>query len=469
MNKSNKISAFALLAISLVAIFTPDIGPTSRFLTVEVQSDNQQRGLQASTPAPTPPPGMGFSCPLGQEAFSVDWKGVSVSSTLTTQTVTFANGMSVTMTIRNTGSARATKWGKDAAGYITFTVKTTCDASDIIIPNSASYPEYPDDYSTMELTFDRELEGLFISISDVDSGGNDADAVRIRFYDAAMASVPTTFSMTGFVREVDGYGFAPAKNLAAVNPGFAASLYARANGAIKTISLDQSLFCFKNTGLAAQRTIYPALDFAYCAPTMAPTPGPTETPTPGPTDAIDPVPAGVVIADALPSPVEIPTPLPTLPPTANSVFTAGVNGDPLIMGLSGQLFNFDGRSGAWFSAISSPSFQWNMKVQRYDSCPSHSDNFVSGVGLTFKKGWKKQRIEVNVVDSHNVDAGCGADTEVHCLGSGSLELIIDGVKHIVGGDYTFKDGTGRVVVFNTFHQCTYHHEWVLYSHMRPST
>ena len=94
-----------------------------------------------------------------------------------------------------------------------------------------------------------------------------------------------------------------------------------------------------------------------------------------------------------------------------------------------------------------------MKIQEYETCPSDSNNFVSGIGLTFKKGWKKQRIEVNVVNSYNVNVGCGADSVAHCLGAGSLELVIDGVKHIVGGDYTFKDGTGRIVVFNTFHQC----------------
>ena len=38
--------------------------------------------------------------------------------------------------------------------------------------------------------------------------------------------------------------------------------------------------------------------------------------------------------------------------------SGGSNGDPIIMGLSGQVFKFDGRSGAWYSGISAPSFQY---------------------------------------------------------------------------------------------------------------
>lgn len=134
---------------------------------------------------------------------------------------------------------------------------------------------------------------------------------------------------------------------------------------------------------------------------------------------------------------------------------AGVNGDPLIMGLSGQLFKFEGRSGAWYSAISTPSFQWNMKLQTYESCPEHSNNFLSGVGMTFfKKGSSRKRIEVSVTNPYNVGVGCGGLSLSHCLGAGSLELVIDGVKHLIGGDYKFHDGTGRVVAFNTFHQCS---------------
>jgi hypothetical protein len=147
-----------------------------------------------------------------------------------------------------------------------------------------------------------------------------------------------------------------------------------------------------------------------------------------------------------------PTIAPILPSSLSNVIpfnNGGVNGDPLIMGLSGQVFKFDGRSGAWYSGVSTNNFQWNFMTQYYEKCPKDSNNFISGVGVTI--GTRK--LQVIVANPYNVDVGCASDTNKHCLGGGSLELIIDGVKHVVGGDYTFKDGTGRIIAFNTYHQC----------------
>ena len=138
--------------------------------------------------------------------------------------------------------------------------------------------------------------------------------------------------------------------------------------------------------------------------------------------------------------------------------TPGVNGDPLIMGLSGQLFKFDGRSGAWYSAVSSPSFQWNMKIQEYDGCPAESNKFVSGVGFTlFKKSGlgspvPAHKIVVNVVNEYGVKTGCGTEA-TNCLGNGSLEIFIDDKKYVYPGDYQFKDNSGRVIAFNTYYEC----------------
>ena len=431
------MSAFALLAISLVAIFYPDVGSTSsRFLHADdQQEDGLLRGLQAITPAPTPPPGMGFSCPTGQSAFTVDWRGVKVVKNAPTQTVTFANGMVVTLKVTDTSPSKATEWGKDPSGNLIFTVAMTSSASEIVSPTGGSNPNYPSGFSTMEMSFDRELQGLYISISDVDSNDANADAVRIRMFNAAGQRVGTLISKTGEIAVKGDFGYEPRANIAATNPGYEASLYAKAQGPVKTIALDQSLFFFKanKAGTFPTRTIYPALDFTYCAPTPAP------TPSPGPNTS------SVV-------PVCIPVPDPRITPAP---FSGGVNGDPLIMGLSGQLFKFEGRSGAWYSAVSSTSIQWNMRIQSYENCPSDSNSFVSGVGLSFKTGSSERNMEVSVPNPYNVNVGCGAGSKEYCLGAGSLEMTIDGVKHIVGGDYTFKDGTGRIIAFNTFRACTY--------------
>ena len=455
------MSAFALLAISLIAIFYPDVGSTSsRFLNADEQQEDGLRGLQAITPAPTPPPGMGFSCPTGQSAFTVDWRGVKVVKNAPTQTVTFANGMVVTLKVTDTAPSKATEWGKDPSGNLLFTVAMTSSASEIVSPTGGSNPNYPSGFSTMEISFDRELQGLYISISDVDSNDANADAVRIRMFNAAGQRVGTLISKTGEIAVKGDFGYEPRANVAATNPGYEASLYAKAQGPVKTIALDQSLFFFKanKVGTFPTRTIYPALDFTYCAPTPAPTPSPVTN-----TVAVVPVPVPATPVPVPATPVPVHASLVPVPQTTPAPFSAGVNGDPLIMGLSGQLFKFEGRSGAWYSAVSSPSMQWNMRIQSYETCPSDSNTFVSGVGLSFKTATSERNIEVAVPNPYHVHVGCGAGSKEYCLGAGSLELIIDGDKHVIGGDYTFKDGTGRIIAFNTFHACTYATCAVLYS------
>ena len=66
------------------------------------------------------------------------------------------------------------------------------------------------------------------------------------------------------------------------------------------------------------------------APTLAPTHAPTLAPTPVPT------PPPTMALTSAPAPVEAPK---------------GVNGDPLIMGLDGQVFKFDGRSGGKYDDV----------------------------------------------------------------------------------------------------------------------
>jgi hypothetical protein len=466
MKKPNsKLSAFALLAISLVAVFYPDIGSTSRFLMVQDGDQQDQRKLDKK---PKPPPGMEFSCPPGQDAYSVDWSSVSFSSKLPVQTLKLPTGLQITVSIRNVGAGFSVGWMKKD-GYLSFGVNYTCSAQDLIdINKKGVYPDYPEGYSTMEFQFDRELQGLYISIGDVDSGG-DADAVRIRMYDAKDQRVGVTMATTGTIALKNDFAFQTLPNKGVDNPGFDASLYAKAEGAVKTIALDQSMFYFFKSavGKMTTRWVYPGLDFSYCSPTFPPTPSPTSSPYKPPTPApilptsvpipptevpipptevpIPPIPAPVppTVAPVVPTLVPI---LSTLPP-----YSSGVNGDPLIMGLSGQLFKFNGRSGAWYSAVSTKSFQWNLRTQEFENCPPESNTFISGVGMNIMN----RMIEVNVVNPYSVGVGCGSEGEQNCLGGGSLELIIDGVKHVTGGDYTFKDGSGRIVAFNTYHQCKY--------------
>jgi hypothetical protein len=437
-----KISSLALLTISLVAIFYPDIENASRFLRIKDLEPGVHRGLQAVA---TPPAATSFSCPAGQDPIRLDWSKVDLKAGVATQTIIFPTGHQVTVSIRDVAPGKAVQWGM-RDGVVEFGVQYTLSAADYIDQsNPGEYPDYPSGYSTMLFTFDRELDGLYISIGDVDSH-DDGDVVRIRMYDAKDQEVNVVMSHTGSVIVKNNYGFQGTKNKASNNPGFEQSLYAKADGAVKSIALDQSVFCYdkQTIGKAKTRQVYPGLDFSYCSPTPSPTEAPTSPSTPSPTFTIPyvtPSPMAPTQVSSLPTLAPIP---PTLPP-----FNSGVNGDPLIMGLSGQLFYFDGRSGAWYSAVSTKSFQWNMRTQVFENCPADSNNFISGVGFTIGN----RKVEVNVVNAYNVDVGCGSGNEQHCLGSGSLELIIDGAKHTFGGDYSFKDGTGRIVAFNTYHQC----------------
>ena len=147
-----------------------------------------------------------------------------------------------------------------------------------------------------------------------------------------------------------------------------------------------------------------------------------------------------------------PTPAPVTPaPVAR-----GIVNDPLIVGLAGQRFKFDGHSGSWYSAISAPAFQWNMRISEYDSCPAESNAFVTAAAFSFfDDAGKARTVEVNVVNEYNTNVGCGhgADKK-NCLGDGSIEIVIDGKKTSFGGDYKFLDGSGRILAFNTFSECS---------------
>lgn len=52
----------------------------------------------------------------------------------------------------------------------------------------------------MDLTFDSELLGLYISIGDVDSTSKTSDGVRIRMEDGANNAVPLDFAATGTIK-----------------------------------------------------------------------------------------------------------------------------------------------------------------------------------------------------------------------------------------------------------------------------
>lgn len=52
----------------------------------------------------------------------------------------------------------------------------------------------------MEMTFDTELLGMYISIGDVDSTSVNSDGVRIRMADGGNNNIPLEFAATGTIK-----------------------------------------------------------------------------------------------------------------------------------------------------------------------------------------------------------------------------------------------------------------------------
>jgi len=145
----------------------------------------------------------------------------------------------------------------------------------------------------------------------------------------------------------------------------------------------------------------------------------------------------------------------------------GVVGDPLIMGLSGQVFKFDGRNDAWYANLASDSLQWNMKFHQFEECPEHEDLFVTELGIGFYESnylsrlfsTQKSRtmlhsVAIRVIDENEFFPGCPSGPEV-CLGDGSLEIVVDGESITSPGDYySSANGGLRVVAYNVDGACS---------------
>jgi len=138
----------------------------------------------------------------------------------------------------------------------------------------------------------------------------------------------------------------------------------------------------------------------------------------------------------------------------------GTVGDPIITGLGGQQFKFDGRDDAWYAniAIQSQSnnifdsstsslFQWNMKFKEFPTCPKGDDMFVSSIAYDFGNG--------NTVLIATTSEQVPQCENQICLGDGTLHISFDGGETFVSnpGDYNFGVGN-RVVSHNTYDACS---------------
>jgi len=160
---------------------------------------------------------------------------------------------------------------------------------------------------------------------------------------------------------------------------------------------------------------------------------------------------------------------------------AGVNGDPTVIGLNHQVFDFEGRDNAWYANLATNKLQWNMKYNHFPLCPEHEDMFVTGLGVLLDLSARhtnllqenrqqeidrtSNRIHIRVKGDTFMK---GCTTKDPCLGEGNLEILVDGESITAPGEYVFgPDGSIRVVAHNTFASCS--RKWYDYADKNSAT
>jgi len=131
---------------------------------------------------------------------------------------------------------------------------------------------------------------------------------------------------------------------------------------------------------------------------------------------------------------------------------SGVNGDPVIMGLRNQAFEFSGKADTWYSSVAATTFQWNMKMHTFENCVGQEGMYVTSLGLSVdKKTGGSHTVLISVADENQVFPGCPPGSP--CLGDGSLRIEIDGQTFLEPGDLKISDDL-RIVTYNTWSACS---------------
>jgi len=134
---------------------------------------------------------------------------------------------------------------------------------------------------------------------------------------------------------------------------------------------------------------------------------------------------------------------------------AGSQGDPIIIGLKGQVFKFEGTNGKWYSNLAAKDFSWNMRFRKFETCPRDEDMFISGMSITdssMKHIGHTSNILIATTSSPIRE--CVEDSAL-CLGGGTLHISFDGGHTFVShpGDYHPTPGS-RLIAHNTYAACS---------------
>lgn len=132
---------------------------------------------------------------------------------------------------------------------------------------------------------------------------------------------------------------------------------------------------------------------------------------------------------------------------------AGAQGDPLITGLKGQVFKFDGRDDAWYANLAAENFHWNMQFREHDTCPAGEDMFISG--FSFNIGDNPTN-KILLSTTSEVIPECQNHPEEVCLGGGTLQISLDGGQTYITrpGDYSMNTPGYRIIAHNTYAACS---------------
>lgn len=76
---------------------------------------------------------------------------------------------------------------------------------DLLDPNGGNNPNWPAGHVTSKMEFNREVEGVYVSVSDLESSPKLTDAVRIRITNGGGQEIP----MAPVIVK-DNFGYSPA-------------------------------------------------------------------------------------------------------------------------------------------------------------------------------------------------------------------------------------------------------------------
>lgn len=105
----------------------------------------------------------------------------------------------------------------------------------------------------------------------------------------------------------------------------------------------------------------------------------------------------------------------------------GCNGDPHLVGFSGQKFDFTGEDGLWYALVSDgPCHQTNIRITA--PVPEAPEiTYITGVALSLcDVESNSHTIEITVKEPHSLDSSFPEQEQGLRLADGALRVVLDG-------------------------------------------